>query len=55
MRISCSGIRQAGIIKLLPFQGVGLYVINTQGVALGYELLPFQGVWGLQAKLEYIY
>ena len=23
------------IVKLLPFQGVGLYVTNTQGVALG--------------------
>ena len=40
------------IVKLLPFQGVGLYVINTQGVALGYELLPFQGVWGIHTKLE---
>ena len=33
-------------LKLLPLQGVGLYFINTQGVALGQELLPLQGVWG---------
>ena len=24
---------------------------KTQGDALGYELLPFQGVWGLPAKV----
>ena len=24
-----------GVLKLLPLQGVGLYIINTQGVALG--------------------
>ena len=29
---------------LLPFQGVVNYCIVTQGVALGYGLLPFQGV-----------
>ena len=36
--------------KLLPFQGDRLAFINTQGVALGYELLPFQGVWGSHLK-----
>ena len=24
-----------GVLKLLPLQGVGLYIFNTQGVALG--------------------
>ena len=28
--------------------------LYTQGAALGYELLPFQGVWSILAKLEYI-
>ena len=32
--------------KLLPFQGDKLAFIITQGDALGYELLPFQGVLG---------
>ena len=32
--------------KLLPLQGDRLASIITQGAALGYELLPFQGVWG---------
>ena len=31
---------------LLPFQGDRLASIITQGVALGCELLPFQGVLG---------
>ena len=31
-----------GVLKLLPLQGD----------ALGYELLPFQGAWGLHAKLK---
>ena len=35
MKISCSGIRLAGIIKLLPFQGDGFVFIITQGDALG--------------------
>ena len=35
MRISCSGIRLAGIIKLLPFQGALLIANITQGDALG--------------------
>ena len=33
------------IIRLLPLQGVGVvWVPFTQGVALGYELLPLRGV-----------
>ena len=33
------------IIRLLPLQGVGLVLgIFTQGAALGYVVLPFQGV-----------
>ena len=33
------------IIRLLPLQGVGLVLrIFTQGVALGYVLLPLRGV-----------
>ena len=33
------------IIRLLPLQGVGLvWRIFTQGVALGYVLLPLRGV-----------
>ena len=31
---------------LLPFQGDGLAFLITQGDALGYALLPFQGVLG---------
>ena len=33
-----------GVLKLLPLQGDRLPPQTTQGVALGYELLPFQGV-----------
>ena len=29
-----------------------LYIIYPQGVALGSELLPFQGVWSLLAKFS---
>ena len=32
------------VLKLLPLQGDRLPPKTTQGVALGYELLPFQGV-----------
>ena len=35
MRILCSGIRLAGIIKLLPLQGDWLASVITQGDALG--------------------
>ena len=35
MRISCSGIRLAGIIKLLPLQGDRFAFVITQGDALG--------------------
>ena len=40
------------LLKLLPLQGDKLASMITQGAALGYELLPFQGVWNLHAKLE---
>ena len=33
-----------GVSKLLPLQGDRLPPQTTQGVALGYELLPLQGV-----------
>ena len=33
-------------------QGDRFAFLITQGAALGYELLPFQGVWNLPAKLE---
>ena len=42
-------------VKLLPLQGALLIGITTQGAALGYELLPFQGVlvaWGLAFMLR---
>ena len=39
--------------KLLPLQGDRLASIITQGDALGYELLPFQGVWGLTSENAY--
>ena len=39
-------------VKLLPLQGDRFAFMITQGAALGYELLPFQGVWNLPAKLE---
>jgi hypothetical protein len=35
-----------GVLKLLPLQGDNLASITTQDAALGYELLPFQGVLG---------
>ena len=31
-------------VKLLPLQGALFTTHKTQGVALGYELLPLQGV-----------
>ena len=40
------------LLKLLPLQGDKLASMITQGAALGYELLPFQGVWSSLAKLE---
>ena len=39
-------------LKLLPLQGDRFASVITQGDALGWELLPFQGVWGLHANLE---
>ena len=41
-----------GFLKLLPLQGDRFASVITQGDALGYELLPFQGVWSLHAKLK---
>mgnify|MGYP007006855438 CR=1 FL=1 len=38
--------------KLL--QGDKLASMITQGAALGYELLPFQGVWSSLAKLDFL-
>ncbi len=42
-------------VKLLPLQGALPIGITTQGAALGYELLPLQGVlvaWGLAFVLR---
>ena len=36
----------------LGIVAVSLSSMITQGAALGKELLPFQGVWSLYAKLE---
>ena len=33
--------------------GLKAQKLIAQGDALGWELLPFQGVWGLLAKLEF--
>ena len=41
------------LLKLLPLQGDKLASLITQGAALGYELLPFQGVWSLLAKVQF--
>ena len=41
-------------LKLLPLQGDKFASIITQGAALGWELLPFQGVWGLLANVNNI-
>ena len=41
-----------GVLKLLPLQGDKFVSVITQGDALGEELLPFQGAWGLHAKLK---
>ena len=38
--------------KLLPLQGDRFVFLITQGAALGYKLLPLQGVWSLLAKVE---
>ena len=43
-----------GILKLLPFQGARRADMNTQGGALGSELLPLQGVRGM-ALFAYIF
>ena len=40
-----------GVLKLLPLQGDRLPPNTTQGVALGYELLPLQGVLGIRLSL----
>ena len=40
-----------GVLKLLPLQGDRLPPQTTQGVALGYELLPLQGVLGTGLSL----
>ena len=54
MRISCSGIRLAGILKLLPFQGDRLAHIIPRAMPWARGFCPFraygayfQGVWGL--------
>ena len=39
------------VLKLLPLQGDRLPPKTTQGDALGYELLPFQGVLGIGLSL----
>ena len=41
-----------GVLKLLPLQGDRLPPNTTQGVALGYELLPLQGVLGTGVSLK---
>ena len=38
-------------LKLLPLQGVYYNGVITQGDALGWELLPFQGVWLTEASV----
>ena len=40
------------LLKLLPLQGALLIVIIPQGVTLGWELLPFQGVWGISLEVK---
>ena len=39
----------------MPFQGVISICIYTQGAALGYMLLPFQGVFYLRKSNYYNY
>ena len=34
-------------------QGDKLASLITQGAALGYKLLPFQGVWNILAKVQF--
>ena len=41
------------LLRLLPLQGDKLASLITQGAALGYELLPFQGVWNILAKVQF--
>ena len=38
--------------KAFALQGDKFVSVITQGDALGSELLPFQGVWSLLAKLK---
>ena len=40
--------------KLLPLQGDRFASVITQGDALGWELLPFQGVWGKTCETSVI-
>jgi len=40
-----TGLKMFIHVVLLPLQGVITARIHTQGAALGYMLLPFQGVY----------
>ena len=52
MRISCSGIRLAGIIKLLPFQGVWAKLAKVQ--LLANNDVNFIQIFGVIKILQYI-
>ena len=57
MKNSCSGIKEDWCCKAFALTGRLADCYYTQGAALGYELLPFQGVLllgllGLQPVLE---
>ncbi len=42
-----------GLAFLLPLQGVITVCVHTQGAALGYKLLPFQGVLLLEKLISF--
>ena len=45
MRISYSGIRWAGMIKLLPFQGALLIAIIPRAMPWARSFCPFRAFW----------
>ena len=51
--VRAKAFKYQAIYKAFALTGRLVGCHYTQGDALGLELLPFQGVWSLHAKLEY--
>ena len=54
MKNSCSGIKEDWCCKAFALTGRLADCLYTQGVALGWELLPFQGVLFIGASWLYL-